>query len=131
MPSSNPLNYFQHHKALLLALFQHCQMQLPFADDRASDIDIEFIDRLQMLAFTEEPSDDFQQQGQYLLTQIVTHYPHITPAVNRDLFWFFGGECLHYMGDDELALYQQLDEVLNEDLSLGYLGAKSKVFKLH
>ena len=76
-------------------------------------------------------NDDFQQQGQYLLTQVVTHYPHITPRVNRDLFWFFGGECLHYMGDDELALYQQLDEILSDDSTLDYLKAKSRVFKLH
>lgn len=92
---------------------------------------MEFIDRLQMLASAEASNDYFQQQGQYLLTQIVTHYPHITPEVSRDLFWFFGGECLHYMGDEELALYQQLDEVLNDNLELDYLGAKSKVFKLH
>ena len=131
MTSANPLNYFQHHKALLLALFQHCQMQLPFADDRATDIDIEFIDRLQILAFAEASSDEFQQHGQYLITQIITHYPHITPEVSRDLFWFFGGECLHYMGDDELALYQKLDEMLSDDPGLDYLGAKAKVFKLH
>jgi hypothetical protein len=131
MKPATPLTYFQHHKALLLDLFHHCQMQFPFADDRASDIDIEFIDRLQMLAAAETANDDFQQQGQYLLTQVVTHYPHITPRVNRDLFWFFGGECLHYMGDDELALYQQLDEMLSDDAKLDYQKAKSKVFKLH
>jgi len=114
-----------------MALFQHCQLQLPFADERASDVDIDFIDRLQILACAQAPSEDFEQQGQYLLTQIITHYPHITPVVSRDLFWFFGGECLHYMGDDELARYQQLDEMLNDEPELDYIEAKSKVFKLH
>ena len=83
------------------------------------------------MACAQAPSEDFEQQGQYLLTQIITHYPHITPVVSRDLFWFFGGECLHYMGDDELARYQQLDEMLNDEPELDYIEAKSKVFKLH
>jgi hypothetical protein len=24
--------------------------------------------------------------------------------------WFFGGDCLHFMPDEEIQLYQQLDE---------------------
>ena len=28
----------------------------------------------------------------------------------RDLLWFFGGDCLHYMPDEEISLFQQLDE---------------------
>jgi len=30
--------------------------------------------------------------------------------VPRDLLWFFGGDCLHFMPDDEIAVFQQLEE---------------------
>jgi hypothetical protein len=30
--------------------------------------------------------------------------------VPRDLLWFFGGDCLHYMPDEEIGLFQELDE---------------------
>jgi len=29
----------------------------------------------------------------------------------RDLLWFFGGDCLHFMPDEEIAFYQALDEL--------------------
>ena len=28
----------------------------------------------------------------------------------RDLLWFFGGDCLHFMPDDEIEMYQALEE---------------------
>ncbi|MFP3526579.1 PA2817 family protein, partial [Pantoea sp. SIMBA_072] len=36
---------------------------------------------------------------------------HLVP---RDLLWFFGGDCLHFMPDSELDLYQQLEELRYE-----------------
>ena len=49
------------------------------------------------------------------------------------MFWFFGGECLHYMADEELALYQQLDEKLHENQvePLDYAEVKASIFQLH
>ena len=40
----------------------------------------------------------------------VDRYPQIAHLVPRDLLWFFGGDCLHFMPDEEIALYQALDE---------------------
>lgn len=48
--------------------------------------------------------------GQELISQIFQRYPQIAHLVPRDLLWFFGGDCLHFMPDDEIDLYQQLDE---------------------
>ena len=53
---------------------------------------------------------DSQYLGQDLLCQIIQRYPQIAHLVPRDLLWFFGGDCLHYMPDEELDLYQQLEE---------------------
>ncbi|EIK95524.1 hypothetical protein PMM47T1_15598 [Pseudomonas sp. M47T1] len=48
--------------------------------------------------------------GQDLMCQIIQRYPQIAHLIPRDLLWFFGGDCLHYMPDDEIDLYQALEE---------------------
>lgn len=48
--------------------------------------------------------------GQEVLVKVFQRYPQIGHLVPRDLLWFFAGECLHYMADEEIELYQQLDE---------------------
>ena len=48
--------------------------------------------------------------GQDLICQIIHLYPQIAHLVPRDLLWFFGGDCLHFMPDEELDLYQALEE---------------------
>ncbi|ARN76490.1 hypothetical protein BST96_18345 [Oceanicoccus sagamiensis] len=119
---------------MLQALFQHCEQQLPFNDERASEVDTEFLASLKTISEATSPDETFIEQGQSIICRIVSHYQHITPVVNRDLFWFFGGECLHYMADDELALYQQLDEKLHESNggdSLDYAEVKASIFQLH
>ncbi|MFA7554378.1 MAG: PA2817 family protein [Spongiibacteraceae bacterium] len=130
---TNDSSYFQHHHALLQALYQYCLQQAPFNSDSSNDIDADFISTLEKISQASHFDQTIQQQGQAIITKIVSNYPHITPAVSRDLFWFFGGECLHYMGDEELSLYQQLDELLHEpnEHELDYNEAKAKVFQLH
>ncbi|MGO3999694.1 MULTISPECIES: PA2817 family protein [Pseudomonas] len=53
---------------------------------------------------------DSQYLGQDLMCQVIQRYPQIAHLVPRDLLWFFGGDCLHYMPDDELDMYQTLEE---------------------
>ncbi len=57
------------------------------------------------------------EAGQWLLSQIVGNYQHIMPSVPRPLFWYFGGECMHYLGDEEIEHYQKLEEAYHELLS--------------
>ena len=45
-----------------------------------------------------------------LVDRLFTTYPEFAPTFPRELLWFFGGDCLHFMPDQEIALYQQLDE---------------------
>ena len=58
------------------------------------------------------PIDPIESQylGQDILTQVITRYPQIAHLIPRDLLWFFAGDCLHYMLDDEIDLYQALEE---------------------
>ena len=70
-----------------------------------------FLERYDEL-LAELPRDPVSSQylGQDLISQVFHLYPQIAHLVPRDLLWFFGGDCLHFMPDEEIALYQALDE---------------------
>ncbi|RRW66634.1 dehydrogenase [Pseudomonas fluorescens] len=58
------------------------------------------------------PIDPIESQylGQDILTQVISRYPQIAHLIPRDLLWFFAGDCLHYLSDEEIELYQILEE---------------------
>jgi hypothetical protein len=41
---------------------------------------------------------------------VIQRYPQIAHLVPRDLLWYFGGDCLHFMPDEEIDLYTALEE---------------------
>jgi len=49
--------------------------------------------------------------GQDLLARIATHQPQLMPTIDRALLWFFGGECLHFLTDEEIERFQHLDDM--------------------
>lgn len=51
-----------------------------------------------------------QYLGQDLLCQVIQRYPQIAHLVPRDLLWYFGGDCLHFMPDEEIDMYTALEE---------------------
>ena len=53
---------------------------------------------------------DLYSEGPRLAGSLFTTYPDFAPTFPRELLWFFGGDCLHYMPDDEIAVYQQLED---------------------
>ena len=57
-----------------------------------------------------EHRDTAYESGQDLLAHIGTHHPQLMPVLDRGLFWFFGGECLHYLTDEEIDRFQHMDE---------------------
>ncbi len=57
-----------------------------------------------------EHRDTAYESGQDLLALIGTHHPQLMPVLDRGLFWFFGGECLHYLTDEEIDRFQHMDE---------------------
>ena len=78
--------------------------------------------------------DDIYSRGQPLLARLFASYPEFAPTLPRDLLWFFGGDCLHFMPDDEIALYQQLDELRHQAAASGETldlqAAKAKLLQL-
>ena len=57
--------------------------------------------------------------GQDIMSQVFQRYPQIAHLVPRDLLWFFGGDCLHFMPDEEIDKYQQLEDRRHEALEKG------------
>ncbi len=56
-------------------------------------------------------SDSGYTQGQDWVTHVFSHHPQLSPAIDRDLLWFFGGDCLHFLTDEEIDLFQKVDEI--------------------
>lgn len=61
------------------------------------------------VALCEDPVDVYAD-GPALVSRLFTTYPDFAPTFPRELLWFFAGECLHYMPDEEIELFQRLDE---------------------
>lgn len=133
MSLNNP--HFEHHRHLLITLQEAVAQQPPFNLADASESDLEFIQTLSRLAEASALSDDMTWEGQQLICKAVASYPHITPLIPRDLFWFFGGDCLHFMPDEEIANYQLLDErrfaAEEQGLPFHFEDERAKVFGLH
>lgn len=97
-----------HHLRTILAALGEAE-QVP---EESHALFLERYDELLTLL----PQDPLESQylGQDLLCQVIQRYPQIAHLVPRDLLWFFGGDCLHFMPDEELNLYQQLEELRYE-----------------
>jgi hypothetical protein len=54
---------------------------------------------------------EFYASGPELVARLFDTYPEFAPTFPRELLWFFGGDLLHYMADDEIAQFQQLEEL--------------------
>lgn len=93
-----------HHLRTILAALGEAE-QVP---EESHALFLERFDELLTLL----PQDPLESQylGQDLICQVIQRYPQIAHLVPRDLLWFFAGDCLHFMPDEELALYQQLEE---------------------
>jgi len=103
-------SHLEHHLALLNHL-RGILVALGEAEQVLDDSHALFLERYDEL-LAELPRDPMSSQylGQDLISQIFHRYPQIAHLVPRDLLWFFGGDCLHFMPDEEIALYQALDE---------------------
>ncbi len=130
---SQPTTYLQHHIALIDELAGVAEKLLAMSPIQ-EPTQAELLQQLKQLACA-KVDEAFYEQGQSLLVKIVAAWPQLTPSISRDLFWFFGGDCLQYMPDEEIARYQRLDEARHEADSRGapfdILAEKAKIFGLH
>lgn len=103
-------SYLDHHLALLAHL-RGILVALGEAEQVPEENHALFVERFEEL-MSELPRDPEASLylGQDLISQVFHRYPQIAQLVPRDLLWFFGGDCLHFMPDEEIALFQRLDE---------------------
>jgi len=125
--------YFDFHMQLLATFIKHVKEQPPFCLETCHQDDQDFLHEL-----TELPNSGGSVlliQGQQLFCRIVAAYPHCMPLVPRDLLWFFGGDCLHYMPDEEIHIFQQLDEMRQNakesNQPFAYESARMSLMGLH
>ncbi|WP_420590800.1 PA2817 family protein [Bacterioplanoides sp.] len=106
---NQPVNErLNHHIQLLNQVQQRMQRANESNPGAIAD---EILHQLQQLIEQlEERTDSAYAAGQDWLMGILVHQPQLTPVIDRDLLWFFGGECLHFMSDEEIDLFQKLDE---------------------
>ncbi|WP_116365033.1 PA2817 family protein [Parahaliea mediterranea] len=80
-------------------------------------------------------SDALYQAGPELVARLFTGFPEFAPTVPRELLWFLGGECLHYLTDEEIAAYQEIDEARTAAASRGEVidlaAARAKLLPSH
>lgn len=102
----NDEQYLEHCRALLNDFAQTLASRtehLP-QDDALRELAAAFAD----CAATDT---DLYIRGPDLVARLFTTYPDFAPTLPRQLLWFFGGDCLHYMPDEEIEQYQQLEEM--------------------
>lgn len=58
-------------------------------------------------------------EGPALVNRLFTTAPGLAELFPRDLLWYLGGECLHFMPDDEIDSYGALDERRRESAARG------------
>jgi len=64
-----------------------------------------------LLELMNQASPDYEHQGRLVITTIQSQFPDLWPRVDRELLWFFGGDCLHYLGDEEIAAFQEREDL--------------------
>lgn len=131
--TSPEAQYLAFTHKLVSQLILRVQQQPPFINDDCEEQHLAFLRRLESLPHKQ--GVDYAEEGQTLICQSIARYPHLTPLLPRDLLWHFGGDCLHYMPDEEIERFQRLDEQRHEAEQAGqnfdYERQRAKVLGLH
>ncbi|GGE50047.1 hypothetical protein GCM10007421_25440 [Halopseudomonas oceani] len=108
---NTPPSYHEYHLALLQSLYDTIRAQTALLEQLQEESNELFMERFdELLAQLQKGDHDDLYLGQDILCQIIARYPQIAHLIPRDLLWYFGGDCLHYMPDEEITQYQLLDE---------------------
>ena len=106
---NNTLGYHDYHLALLQSLYDTIRAQSALLEQLPEESNELFMERFnELLNQLQHGNHDDMYLGQDILCQIIARYPQIAHLIPRDLLWYFGGDCLHFMPDEEIAQYQFL-----------------------
>ncbi|MFT5593246.1 MAG: hypothetical protein ACI8SR_001618 [Oceanicoccus sp.] len=130
MQAYNP----HHHTLILLKDFlKSMQQGFPFNQESLDEDELNFVNQLQdLIAALESHDVNATFDGQDWLTRLFRNYPTLAPHLGREVLWYFAGEALHFMPDEEIAKFQQLEDLMIEaDENFDYLAAKQAIFTAH
>lgn len=114
------LPYNRYHLALLTSLFDTLRAQTVLMAQVPEESNELFLERFEeLIAQLEAGDQDALYSGQEIICQVISRYPQVAHLIPRDLLWYFGGDCLHFMPDEEIAQYQLLDEHMAEATARG------------
>ena len=103
--SMNDAQYLEHCRGLYSSFADHLTQQSQHLPEN---------DPLRELAAgfsrLERGDGDIYRESPPLIARLFTTYPELAPAFPRQLLWFFGGDCLHYMPDEEIERFQLLED---------------------
>jgi hypothetical protein len=127
MQAYNPRN----HTLILLKDFLNLLKQgVPFSQDSLEEEDQSFLDQLSALINDlDKQTADTSFDGQAWLGRLFRNYTTYAPHLGREVLWYFGGEALHFMPDNEIERFQTLDDMVAEGKD--YLEAKKEIFNPH
>lgn len=128
-------SYHSFHLDLLKQTYNQLLSYSPFSNAELMTQEQNFLESfLTLIEQTTEENTHYVELGQHFAISWIRSYPDLTPVLPRDLLWFFGGDCLHYMPDEEIQKFQQLDEMRYEaeshNKSFNYAKERATLFNL-
>jgi hypothetical protein len=127
--------YHSFHLELLKQTYNQLITHSPFNQEELMPQEQTFLDSFALLIEQCETfSAQYIENGQAFCISWIRSYSELNPLLPRDLLWFFSGDCLHYMPDEEISVFQRLDELRFEAESSGatfdYPLERAKIFNL-
>ncbi|WOL29355.1 PA2817 family protein [Pseudomonas fragi] len=109
--ATNDLN----HNLVLLDILRSILVAVGDAEQIPEESHALFLERFDDMR-SSLPVDQINSQylGQDIMCQVIERYPQIAHLVPRDLLWYFGGACFNFLSDEELDMYQALEERRHE-----------------
>ncbi|WP_415892096.1 PA2817 family protein [Neptuniibacter sp. PT8_73] len=126
-------SYQIHHLNFLKIAYNNFINRDPFKSETPTQDDLDFIEEFQQLIENFESQETgVYEQGADFIDKAFRRYPELAHLIARDLLWFFGGNNLHNMTDDEIQKFQQLDEMRFEaeenDEEFDYINKRAGLF---
>ncbi|WP_415900491.1 PA2817 family protein [Neptuniibacter sp. QD48_11] len=126
-------SYQIHHLNFLKIAYNNFINRDPFKSETPTQDDLDFIEEFQQLIENFESQETgVYEQGADFIDKAFRRYPELAHLIARDLLWFFGGNNLHNMTDDEIQKFQQLDEMRFEaeenDQEFDYINKRAGLF---
>ena len=103
-------NPYHDHNLELLAHLRGILLAMGETEQVSEESHALFLERFDELIMNLQNVPEERHMGQDMICQVFHRYPQIAHLVPRDLLWYFGGDCLHFMPDEEIEIFQRLEE---------------------